>query len=672
MGGRDELVAALERAGLTVVGDGQTEEVPPPGIGWRHVLADGAGDRSVALERPVGEATAGAASADATWHRLASGAGVLAADDVFLVHVVHAAPTGLARWARVRLRLGDRGDLASLPAPAPEGREERPWFLASSLDGDVLIGALSGERALRFVVVDRFRERREEAARKAADETPSQREAAWASLLRDAAPTEELLRSWADGLALNPATPGELWPRLLEKSWYAMYKALPEDVVDVLLAHPDWKVRSGAAERQPNVTAPQWDRVIRAERDERRRRLLAMTAADRWAELDPGTYELLASDPSSRVRCEVARMTALPADVAVALAGDPEDSVRGLACASAWPHLDADAREALLTDPHDGVRAAALLLHHRDHPMPRALYTSLNDKSRVLETCRLEHELAEEVARHGEYGERRALAGNPRLAPDMVALLGEDPDPHIRFTVSIRSDLTEEQRAAIRIDFDPGTRHCVLDWVVALHDDEDAVRRLAASSHPLVRRSVARARRLPPDVVERLARDEDRVVQLFLAESCDDAPAEMLLRVWRWWTGSLSTPDRPRGHPHFPREGLLRYADDPDPRMRSLALDDPASTPELVERQSRDAHEEVRYRAARDPRLSSLAATRLLDDPHDHIRDAAARHPRLPVRVLVGLLRGGGPETAARNPGLPVEVVRRMVDLIDPVAGQTR
>jgi hypothetical protein len=41
-------------------------------------------------------------------------------------------------------------------------------------------------------------------------------------------------------------------------------------------------------------------------------------------------------------------------------------------------------------------------------------------------------------------------------------------------------------------------------------------------------------------VGERLAHDEDRVVRLFLAESCDDAPADMLLEVVQWWTGSVS------------------------------------------------------------------------------------------------------------------------------------
>ncbi|MFE2457600.1 hypothetical protein [Streptomyces sp. NPDC059402] len=140
-----------------------------------------------------------------------------------------------------------------------------------------------------------------------------------------------------------------------------------------------------------------------------------------------------------------------------------------------------------------------------------------------------------------------------------------------------------------------------LPWVEELHGDADAMRRLAASSHPLVRRSVARARHLPPDVVARLARDEDRAVRLFLAESCEDAPADMLLEVWRWWDGSFSHPGRPRGHPNFPRAGLLRYTADPSGRMRRLALDDPESTPADVGRLARDPEAEVRRRAAETP-----------------------------------------------------------------------
>ncbi|MGW1587944.1 HEAT repeat domain-containing protein [Streptomyces sp. NPDC002386] len=250
--------------------------------------------------------------------------------------------------------------------------------------------------------------------------------------------------------------------------------------------------------------------------------------------------------------------------------------------------------------------------------------------------------------------------------------LARDPEESVRFEVSKRPDLTEEQRAGVDFDFDPGVHCRPLDWVTALHDDPDAMRRLAASSHPLVRRSVARAGRLPPDVVARLSRDEDRVVQLFLTESCDDAPAETLLRVWQWWTGSLSTPDRPHGHPNFPRRDLLRHADDPNPRMRRLALDDPESTDELVERFSRDGEEEVRYRAATDQRLTPASAVRLLDDPHERVRRAAARHPRLPARVVVRLLHDPDTaETAAQHPSLPVPVMEQMLQRIKPVVEAT-
>ncbi|WP_323136128.1 hypothetical protein [Streptomyces sp. NBC_01481] len=69
-------------------------------------------------------------------------------------------------------------------------------------------------------------------------------------------------------------------------------------------------------------------------------------------------------------------------------------------------------------------------------------------------------------------------------------LLAQDPDENVRFVVATRPDLTEEQRAGIYVDFDLRGHCSQLDWVMALHDDPDAMRRLAASSHPLVRRSV--------------------------------------------------------------------------------------------------------------------------------------------------------------------------------------
>ncbi len=153
-------------------------------------------------------------------------------------------------------------------------------------------------------------------------------------------------------------------------------------------------------------------------------------------------------------------------------------------------------------------------------------------------------------------------------------------------------------------DIEANHRSYALWWVATLYDDPAAMRQLASSAKLLIRRSVARAVHLPRTSWSQPAHDEDRVVRLFLTESCDDAPADLLLDVWTWWPGSFSFPGRPRTHPNFPRDGLLRFADDPEPRLRLLALFDPASDADLVERFSRDPDGEVRRRAAEDPRLS--------------------------------------------------------------------
>ncbi|WP_330315696.1 PE-PGRS family protein [Streptomyces platensis] len=663
-GGRDELAELLQRAGLDIVGDRRTEEVLPPRAAWRPVVAFEAEPTvTVQIDRPdlVTEL-------NTQWHRRAVNEGILGEDGEFLIDVA-GSWTGCAprRWTRVRLT--DRWDLAGVLGERPG----QPEFLTLSADGNTLLAATTEEYEVRLVTVDRIKERQEATAQRKARESPEERAAAWASLLRGPRPRGRLCELWADGLALNPSTPDDMCAGLLGLSHFVMGRRLPTAVVETAMAHPEWKVRQLLAEAQPNITAEQWARLILSEQDRRRRWFLTVIAADRSAELTETAQEQLAADSSARVRAEAVHLAGLPRRLLTALAADPDPAVRATACPRAWPHLGTPARRNLLDDPDSKVRTEALLPHHQDHPMHRSVFHSDDViQDRAAKTCRLARDLAEDLARHGTAAQRRALAGNPHVDPDLVALLAQDPDEHVRSVVAERPDLTENQRAGIHIDFDPGVHHYPLSWVTALHDDTDAMRRLAASSHPLVRRSVARAKHLPPDVVERLARDEDRVVQLFLAESCDDAPADLLLAVWQWWTGSLSTPDRPRGHPNFPRHGLLRYAADPNPRMRQLALDDPESTPELVERFSRDTDAEVRLRAATDPRLSAASAVRMLDDPHEHIRHAAARHPHLPARVLVQLLRDTDTaQTAARHPMLPVAVMHQMIQWFGPSTAVT-
>ncbi|WP_285560459.1 hypothetical protein [Actinoplanes regularis] len=309
-------------------------------------------------------------------------------------------------------------------------------------------------------------------------------------------------------------------------------------------------------------------------------------------------------------------------------------------------------------------------------------------------------EVMEAAVVHDAGEVRAAAAESGRLsAAQWDRLVAATPDPRQR---ELFAELAGEQQAARRLDrggrgvgraphadatppgtpeeiaamaadvpeIDPRDVTTALWWVGALHENAEAMRRLAASPKLLIRRSVARAPHLPADVVAVLARDEDRIVRLFLAESCDDAPAEMLLEVAGWWEGSLSFPGRPRSHPNFPREGLLRYVTDSNPRMRALALADPASTSAVAEQLSHDLDPIVRRAAAEDRRLSPESVRRLAVDADQRVRLRAWVNPSIsPAALVMLLLDVRGAKHAARNPAIPVPVMHRMVALASLPSG---
>ncbi|MFF7211702.1 hypothetical protein ACFZAU_14390 [Streptomyces sp. NPDC008238] len=625
---QEELHDLLVRAGLTVVEDVRPGSLFPPEACWR-----------IARGIVVPDAGAREALDAAWWRRLRD------ADGEFLVAVLrHRIGGNDSWWTRVRH--------AGSGVPGLTGD---PGFVALSLDGQVLLAEVPGEEGPRVTALDRLPERLEEAAVVAGLETEAERAEVWAAVPgRPAWPLH-----WAERMGSNPAATDDLLIRLLDVEEGFLLGCDRPAVLDAAVAHPDPRVRSRPADTfRPKLTSDQWVRLIRAEPSPNRRVLWAEHACVWGAELPEDLYDDFLAGPS---RAGAAELPGFPARHLPGLVTDADPRVRAAACAR-WKDLAVPLRERLLADTDSVVRTAALLAHHTGVPMPREVLADLPDPRRALERCRLAPGLEAELIRDGDAEVRRALAANPGLSARGVALLAEDPQDDIRSAVAVRPDLAEEQRAAVRHDFGPALLSHTLPWVADLHGDADAMRRLAASSHPLVRRSVARARHLPPDVLARLAQDEDRVVRLFLAESCEDAPADLLLEVWRWWDGSFSHPGPPRSHPNFPRTGLLRHITDPSARMRRLALDDPESTPADVARLARDPEAEVRRRAAEDPRLSPADAVRLLNDPEGYVRGAAVRSPRLPARVLAGLLHDRDTASeAVTNPAIPVPVLYRIL-----------
>ncbi|WP_206344431.1 PE-PGRS family protein, partial [Streptomyces mesophilus] len=503
---RERADAILAEAGLEYAGGwGAGFNVLPTYAALRPIAAGSA--------VPTSEVSLNAADpfadTDAEWFRLATAHGLFGKDGGFLVTLGHGG------WFRVRL--GKEWRLAEVLRNQPRC----PEFMTLSPDGRTLIGVTTEEYGIWLIVVaDVPAHQEQRALRLAREESEEEREAAWEGLfsrLRIPPRTREL---WATGLLVNPSLPDDLRPDLVVRTGRYYGRQLPAGLIDQLIDHPDWKVRGALVDTGSNqLTRDQWSRLVLAEENDRQRWVLVSIAVDYRATFTSAAYERLAADPVPRIRAEAASLTDLPPAVARTLLTDPEPQVRKSACAAAWPDLDAGERRALLADPDSGVRAVARRLHHREHPVSRAVFESgdLGDATRIVTSSVLEPGLAHHLSRHPDVTLRRALADNPHLPRALIAVMAEDPDPSVRDTLALRPDLTEAQRAAISYDFDLSSRSSTLPWVQALHNDPEAMRRLAASSHPLIRRSVARARHLPRDVVDRLAHDEDRVVHLFLA-----------------------------------------------------------------------------------------------------------------------------------------------------------
>lgn len=214
-GGRDELARLLRRTG--------------PRAAWRPVIADDA--RPTATVRGVGPDVVGQVNAE--WHRLAVKHRIIDENSVFLIDVA-GSWTGCAprRWTRVRLTT--RWDLAGMLGEHPG----EPEFVTVSTDGEALLGATSEEYEVWLVAVDRLRARQEEAAQAAAQETPGEWEAAWASLFRSPGPPQTLLELWAHGLARNEAAPDDVQHGLLGLTHHLLWRSLPGTIVDAAIAHP--------------------------------------------------------------------------------------------------------------------------------------------------------------------------------------------------------------------------------------------------------------------------------------------------------------------------------------------------------------------------------------------------------------------------------------------------
>jgi len=343
-----------------------------------------------------------------------------------------------------------------------------------------------------------------------------------------------------------------------------------------------------------------------------------LTHAGFWLELHELTPEAsaaLARHPNPKVRLQLTQNPSLSLEALAILGKDPHQLIRTLAVESAW-RRDRELHRVLAPELHGRAPTDDAT---PETPPSHAPLTRAEAQTLVASPDRL-------VRAHAAWDER--------VPQDLALRLADDPDDQVRLHLSMREDLSEQQRAAIAYVVPDGYHH-VPDWLTRLTEDPQAIAEYARSSHVLIRRSVAMARRLPPETVALLAGDEDFFVKLTLAQCCDDAPHELIIEMFSYWHGLKWSFLSNR--PNFVRNGMAAdFATAPNPRLRWAALHDPTASPEIVEALSRDPDGAVYPWAISDPRL---ALTRL----HDALGTsrtalAAARNPVLPESVMHQLL----------------------------------
>lgn len=390
------------------------------------------------------------------------------------------------------------------------------------------------------------------------------------------------------GLSRNPALPDDLVPQILEHPAAnvvdVMYgREWSDELFDIVAAHPNVRIREMLA-RSSQVTSEQRARLVD---DPAFDVVMALVEGPFTQPLPVWAYRKLAEHPKLRRWLTVPLLG--PSELsraAVAAFADLEDQE-----IAAW------ARAAPAPEPE---------------PMTA--------------------ERARTVAAGGSAWEKANLALEPVLPADVVTALSADPDQKVRTYVSMRPELSEQQRAAIGYQVSANDRLPRLAWV--LEADGEQLQRYVSSAHPGLRRSAACNKKLTADQIATLGADDDFPVRLLLCENQDAVPTDLVVRTYL--EAQVITRGELLSHPAIIGADLTRYADSPHWGARALVVLDRRAPTDLIERLSQDEHPGVRNWVARDARLSRQRLLELLEDPVT--AEAAAANPNLPVELMTAIL----------------------------------
>ncbi|WP_430784240.1 hypothetical protein [Actinoplanes sp. G11-F43] len=415
--------------------------------------------------------------------------------------------------------------------------------------------------------------------------------------------------------------------------------AAPEDVLISLAAHPAG--RHGMA-RQPTLP----DAAVAAILTHSDRDMAVSLRGDR---ISPAMRRRIAEHPDPVIREGYADFVRDMVDCGVpfgidaleevygrprtALAGAPDPKVRAVV-AQSWHDRPAAVQVELLTDPDPRVRAAASRGRSPGVP-PELRDRCLADpatRNIVAQYLPLTIDQFNELISDEEDGDiRSAVAGNPHLTAEMVARLSHLTDPSVCIALAKSRHLDAETRARLyaRAEADSVAAKWYFgepDWL----RDAPLAERLTFLDcpDPAFRRVLAAGTDLPAEAWRRLDDDPDPRVRRIAADR-PDTPPDVLERLVR--TQGNSGPRHPPlvEHPNFPRHRLRALADDPEPHVRRVALEDPSLPVAILERLAADPESSVRIGVAAHPGVTEALLERLLTDPEPGVADVAAANPVL-------------------------------------------
>ncbi|GAQ58777.1 hypothetical protein [Streptomyces acidiscabies] len=496
------------------------------------------------------------------------------------------------------------------------------------------------------------------------------------------------------GLAANPALPGELVDRLIGVA--------DDDVVGVLAEREDLsrgQVVALAGRGEGAVLSLAWaGKLAVGDVDPVSQPLAAIAMLDQGVG-DVEWARVLAGDPVVEHREKLASCPGLPDDVVERLAGDVDVSV---VAELAW-FASAEVAAGLARHPHAEVRIA-VAGNSRTPPevlamlvtgvgLPPVRWCVVCERVEIpfvhpSDCMRSDCDLPSGAACDGSHQSSahsilHRVAGNPSTPAGAVAGFADHPEMLIRWQVAERADLPQDVYARLAVDPYAGVRGAVAGNPAI---GEAVARVLAGDEDVSVLRELAHNPAAPLDVLVSVA-GVSKIGAVLLPRVAAASPAEVEELAASRSSSVRALVALRSDLPEAVRDTLVV---DPDAKVVKAV----ARHPGLSEGQLRGMVERHGVRVAAQVAVNPDVPWGLLEelalqvrpvgkvlravagraDAHGaalvaclgevRARRVAAAHPALPVEVIVELLgheEDDVVEAAASNPSLPVEVMLRLL-----------